>query len=159
MLKPQQRLRSSVLSIPTWTVGKMARRAGVKVSTLHFYEAKGLISSYRNAGNQRRYTGDVLRRVAVIKAAQKVGISLDDIREALNTLPDSRTPNQQDWEKLSASWQRALDERIAYLRRLRDYMDGCIGCGCLSMAKCPLYNPEDKLGGSGTGAVLLNQSA
>ena len=112
-----------------WTVGKVARRCGVKVSTLHFYEQKGLIHSSRNAGNQRRYKAEVLRRVSVIKAAQKMGISLASIKQAFASLPDQRTLTMQDWEKLSSAWQAELNARIAYLERLRDSLTGCIGCG------------------------------
>lgn len=138
-----------------WSVGRVAKRCGVRVSTLHFYEEKGLISSSRNAGNQRRYRADVIRRVSVIKAAQKMGISLASIKAAFANLPDQRTPTQKDWEKLSKSWRRELDERIAYLERLRDSLTGCIGCGCLSMKNCPLYNPDDKLGATASGPVIL----
>lgn len=140
------------------TVGDVARRCGVKVSTLHFYEDRGLIHSTRNAGNQRRYRKDILRRVSVIKAAQKMGITLDAIRSALATLPENRTPTQRDWEKLASSWQAELDARIAYLEKLRDYMTGCIGCGCLSMKKCPIYNAEDKLAAEGPGPVILERA-
>ena len=140
-----------------WTVGKVAQRCGVKVSTLHFYEQKGLIHSWRNAGNQRRYKADVLRRVSVIKAAQKMGISLAAIKEAFANLPDRRTPTMKDWEKLSAAWQAELDDRIAYLQRLRDSLTGCIGCGCLSMKKCPIYNQDDKLATEGSGPVILER--
>ncbi|MGL0820575.1 redox-sensitive transcriptional activator SoxR [Vibrio vulnificus] len=141
-----------------WTVGKVSERSGVSVSTLHFYERKGLIKSDRNAGNQRRYRQDILRRVSVIKAAQKLGISLAEIEQAFLTLPDSRTPTQEDWQTLSAQWQQSLDARIAALTKLRDNLDGCIGCGCLSMKNCPLYNPEDKLAQKGRGPVLLERS-
>ncbi len=141
-----------------WAVGKIAKRAGVKVSTLHFYETKGLIHSYRNAGNQRRYSPDVLRRIAVIKAAQKLGVSLEEIRQAFADLPDNRTPTQDDWESLSANWRNQLDARIAYLERLRDYLTGCIGCGCLSMKKCPLYNENDQLAAEGDGPVILDRN-
>ena len=140
-----------------WAVGKVAQRCGVKVSTLHFYEQKGLIHSWRNAGNQRRYKPDVLRRVSVIKAAQKMGISLAAIKEAFANLPDRRTPTMKDWEKLSAAWQAELDDRIAYLQRLRDSLTGCIGCGCLSMKKCPIYNQDDKLATEGSGPVILER--
>jgi len=140
-----------------WTVGKVAQRCGVKVSTLHFYEQKGLIHSWRNAGNQRRYKADVLRRVSVIKAAQKMGISLAAIKEAFANLPDRRTPTMKDWEKLSLAWQAELDDRIAYLQRLRDSLTGCIGCGCLSMKKCPIYNQDDKLATEGSGPVILER--
>ena len=138
------------------TVGQVAARAGVAVSTLHFYEAKGLIHSWRNAGNQRRYARDVLRRVAVIKVAQRTGIPLAEIQSALSSLPENRTPTAADWKKLSARWHAALDARIASLTRLRDQLDGCIGCGCLSMKACPLRNPWDELGEEGPGARLLD---
>ena len=140
-----------------WTVGKVAQRCGVKVSTLHFYEQKGLIKSWRNAGNQRRYKADVLRRVSVIKAAQKMGISLASIKQAFATLPDERTPTANDWKKLSTGWQGELNARIAYLERLRDSLTGCIGCGCLSMKNCPIYNEDDKLAAEGSGPVILNR--
>ena len=126
------------MSEANWTPGRVAKRCGVAVSTLHFYEEKGLIRSWRNAGNQRRYKADVLRRISVIKAAQKMGISLEEIKQALATLPDNRTPNARDWEKLSTRWRQQLDERIAYMERLRDMLTGCIGCGCLSMKNCAL---------------------
>lgn len=142
----------------TWSVGRVAKRCGVKVSTLHFYEQKGLIKSWRNDGNQRRYKPEVLRRISVIKAAQKVGISLEEVKQAFLSLPDNRTPTIDDWQLLSTNWQQMLDARIAYLQKLRNYMTGCIGCGCLSMSKCPLYNPDDKLSKEGTGPVILEQT-
>ena len=138
------------------TVGQVAARTGVAVSTLHFYEAKGLIHGWRNAGNQRRYARDVLRRVAVIKVAQRTGIPLAEIQSALSSLPDNRTPTAADWKKLSARWHAALEARIASLTRLRDQLDGCIGCGCLSLKACPLRNPWDALGEEGPGARLLD---
>lgn len=137
------------------TVGEVAARSGVAVSTLHFYETEGLITSWRNSGNQRRYAREVLRRVAVIKVAQRTGIPLKEIREPLSTLPDKRTPTSDDWKKLSARWRAQLDERIERLTRLRDQLDGCIGCGCLSIESCPLRNPWDRLGAEGAGARLL----
>ena len=139
------------------SVGIVAKRAGVAVSTLHFYEEKGLIFSQRNAGNQRRYSKDVLRRVSVIKAAQKMGVSLNSIKKAFASLPDGRTPTQKDWETLGRAWQQELNARIAYLERLRDSLTGCIGCGCLSMKNCPIYNHEDKLESEGPGPVLLDK--
>ena len=142
----------------TWTPGRVAARCGVKGSTLHFYEEKGLIRSWRNNGNQRRYKADVLRRIAVIKAAQKMGIKLESIREALAKLPDERTPTARDWQKLSTHWRGELDARIAYLQRLRDNMTGCIGCGCLSMKNCPIYNEGDHLSVEGNGAVILDRA-
>ena len=142
----------------SWTVGKVAARCGVSVSTLHFYETKGLIHSWRNAGNQRRYKAEVLRRISVIKAAQKMGISLEDIKRALATLPDNRTPTARDWQKLSTFWRDDLDSRIHYLQRLRDSLTGCIGCGCLSMKNCPIYNADDKLAAEGSGPVILDRN-
>ena len=141
----------------SWTVGKVANRCGVKVSTLHFYEQKGLIRSWRNAGNQRRYKADVLRRISVIKAAQKMGISLQEIKRAFATLPDNRTPTTEDWEILSTYWRDELNARITYLQRLRDSLTGCIGCGCLSMKKCPIYNEDDRLASEGSGPVILDR--
>lgn len=138
------------------SVGEVAARSGVAVSALHFYEAKGLIRSVRNRGNQRRYPRDVLRRVAVIKVAQRTGIPLAEIREALAALPDRRTPTAADWRRLSARWRKELNDRIARLTRLRDHLDGCIGCGCLSLKVCPLRNPGDVLGGAGAGPRLLD---
>jgi len=138
------------------TVGEVARRSGVAVSALHFYETKGLIRSWRNAGNQRRYARDVLRRVALIKVAQKTGIPLLSIRRALKSLPGERTPTAEDWKKLSAGWRADLNERIARLTRLRDQLDGCIGCGCLSLGICPLRNPQDTLGRQGPGPRILD---
>jgi MerR family redox-sensitive transcriptional activator SoxR len=138
-----------------WGVGKVADRCGVKISTLHFYEAKGLIFSWRNQGNQRRYQKDVLRRVSLIKAAQKIGISLEEIKTALSALPENRTPDTKDWEVLASHWRKHLDARIAYLEKLRDSLTGCIGCGCLSMKNCPIYNADDKLAKEGPGPVLL----
>ncbi|EZI23657.1 redox-sensitive transcriptional activator SoxR [Pseudomonas extremaustralis] len=137
------------------TVGQLAARSGVAVTALHFYESKGLIKSNRNAGNQRRYPRDVLRRVVVIKIAQRLGIALATIGEALQTLPEGRTPNAQDWERLSALWREDLDERINKLIMLRDKLNGCIGCGCLSLDACPLRNQDDQLGEQGPGAQLL----
>ncbi|MFD1332874.1 redox-sensitive transcriptional activator SoxR [Methylopila musalis] len=141
---------------PELTVGELARRSGVAVSALHFYEAKGLIFSRRNAGNQRRYPRETLRRVAVIRVAQKLGLPLVAIGAALAELPDgARAPSAADWAALSARWRADLDARIATLTRLRDDLDGCIGCGCLSASVCPLRNPNDRLGAEGPGARLL----
>ena len=140
------------------SVGQVAKRCDVKVSTLHFYEDKGLIHSTRNAGNQRRYRKDVLRRVSLIKAAQKMGITLEEVRQALEKLPDNRTPNQKDWQKLASAWKKELNVRIAYLEKMRDYMTGCIGCGCLSMTRCPIYNADDKLAAQGSGPVILERT-
>lgn len=137
------------------TVGEVARRSGVAVSTLHFYESQGLIASTRSEGNQRRYSRDVLRRIALVRTAQRVGISLADIRSALQTLPDGRAPTRADWTRLSASWREDLDGRIAQLKKLRDTLDDCIGCGCLSIDRCRLRNPLDRLGCNGPGPHRL----
>ncbi|TGG94864.1 redox-sensitive transcriptional activator SoxR [Natronospirillum operosum] len=141
-----------------WSVGDVAKRCGIRVSTLHFYEKQGLIRSWRNAGNQRRYQPEVIRRISVIKAAQKVGVSLEEVKQAFRSLPDNRAPTVEDWQQLSEQWGRKLDGRIAYLQSLRDNLTGCIGCGCLSMSKCPLYNPDDTLAASGSGPVLLDRA-
>ena len=136
------------------TVGQLSERSGVAVTALHFYESKGLIKSNRNAGNQRRYHREVLRRVALIKIAQRLGIPLATIGEALQALPDGRAPTAADWKNLSAQWRNDLDERISKLIWLRDQLNGCIGCGCLSMEACPLRNFGDVLGERGPGAHL-----
>lgn len=140
----------------TLSVGQVAARSGLSVSAIHFYESKGLIHSRRNAGNQRRYTRDVLRRLAVIRVAQRTGIPLAHIGEALATLPDARTPTKADWQRLSAHWREDLDARIERLTRLRDQLTGCIGCGCLSLDSCPLRNPHDRLAEQGSGPQLLD---
>lgn len=136
-------------------VGQVAKRAGVSVATLHFYEEKGLIFSQRNAGNQRRYRKDVLRRVAIIKAAQQMGLTLREIKAQFAALPAGEPAGKQHWQKLSTEWQSSLDARIAQLTALRDSLTGCIGCGCLSMENCPLYNPDDVMAEKGGGAHLL----
>ncbi|MGW7314809.1 redox-sensitive transcriptional activator SoxR [Streptomyces sp. NPDC054854] len=136
------------------TVGQLSARSGVAVSALHFYETKGLISSRRTSGNQRRYTRDALRRVAFVRAAQRVGIPLADIGEALSQLPEGRTPNREDWALLSEAWRSELDQRIAQLSDLRDRLTDCIGCGCLSMKTCALSNPDDVFGDRMTGSRL-----
>jgi MerR family redox-sensitive transcriptional activator SoxR len=139
----------------TMTIGEFAARAGIASSALRFYEEKGLIRSERNAGGQRRFQADQLRRVAFIKAAQSAGISLDEIQRALNALPEQRTPTKADWKNISAGWRDQLDQRIADLTALRDRLTGCIGCGCLSLSACSLYNPEDKIRRFGSGARYL----
>lgn len=132
-------------------IGEVALRSGLAISTLHFYESSGLIKAFRSAGNQRRYPRSILRRLAVIKVAQKVGVPLAEIAEELQALPSERTPGVKDWRRLSRSWKQALDERIHALTQLRDQLDGCIGCGCLSLKACPLRNPQDDLAGQGPG--------
>ncbi|MHA6296963.1 redox-sensitive transcriptional activator SoxR [Devosia sp. CAU 1758] len=138
------------------SVGEVAQRAGVAVSTLHFYERKGLIQSLRNSGNQRRFERSVLRRVAVIQVAQSVGLSLEEIGAAMKDLPTDHAPGVADWEAMSRHWHAALDARIIRMERLRDGLANCIGCGCLSVDTCPLRNPADSLGRQGkTGARIL----
>ena len=138
------------------SVGEVASRSGIRVSAVHFYEAKGLIHAARSSGNQRRFAREVLRRIAVIKVAQRAGIPLARIQQALAELPAHRAPGKQDWERLSAEWRKDLDERIQRLTRLRDQLGRCIGCGCLSTEFCPLRNPEDALGAEGPGPRLLD---
>ena len=137
------------------SIGEVAARAGVATSALRFYEREGLIRAIRSDGGQRRYERDVLRRIAFVRAAQRVGLSLDDIRASLATLPDNRTPTSRDWERLSRRWRPLLDSRIAELERLRDRLDHCIGCGCLSLKTCALSNPDDVAGELGPGAQWL----
>lgn len=139
------------------TVGEVARRSGVAVSTVHFYEAKGLIKGWRTDGNQRRYAREVLRHIAIIKVAQRTGISLETIGECMAGLPEGRAVSASEWRVLGARWRQELDERIVKLQRLRDELDGCIGCGCLSLSDCPLRNPGDMLGADGAGAVILER--
>lgn len=126
-----------------WTPKALAIRTGVSVPTLHFYEKKGLISAYRTTGNQRRYPRDMARRIAFIQAAQKVGISLADIKATLAQLPDDRTPNAEDWQHISSIWKDYLNQRIKQLESIRDKLDSCIKCGCLSLEKCQIYNQND----------------
>ncbi|WP_432167272.1 redox-sensitive transcriptional activator SoxR [Streptomyces sp. bgisy031] len=140
------------------TVGQLSARSGAAVSALHFYEAKGLISSRRTTGNQRRYQRDTLRRVAFIRAAQRVGIPLATIRDALSELPEGRTPTREDWAHLSQAWRSELDQRITQLGRLRDHLTDCIGCGCLSLENCVLSNPDDVFGERLTGSRLMKEN-
>jgi MerR family redox-sensitive transcriptional activator SoxR len=137
------------------TIGELAQRSGVATSALRFYESAGLISSERTAGNQRRYTRATLRRVAVIRAAQRLGLPLHEIAAALDRLPDGRAPTKEDWQRLSRSWRAGVESRIADLQRLRDDLAGCIGCGCLSLRSCALFNTQDALGARGAGPRIL----
>ena len=137
------------------SVGEVASRSGVSVSALHFYERKGLIAARRSAGNQRRYDRDILRRLGLIQVAQELGIPLAEVRKVLARLPDERTPSRRDWEAISRDWAADLDRRIGVLQRLRDRLTGCIGCGCLSMRRCAIFNPDDRLAAQGPGPVLL----
>jgi len=149
-------IRARTRSVHELSVGQLAERSGVAVSALRFYEAKGLIRSYRTNGNQRRYPRDVLRRVAVIRVAQRTGVPLETIRRALLALPNDRAPTAADWSKLSARWKEDLNDRIKRLTELRDQLGGCIGCGCMSLKVCPLRNPLDVLGRKGAGPRLLD---
>src|SRR4051794_33973432 len=139
----------------TLTIGELAARSGVAPSALRYYEELGLIHATRTTGNQRRYRRAELRRVSFIRIAQQVGVSLEEIRAALAGLPEARTPNRADWARLSARWRGRLDERIRLLEKLRDELDGCIGCGCFSLQTCRLNNPDDRLAAEGAGPRIL----
>jgi len=136
-------------------IGEVSERTGIAPSALRFYESEGLVSSVRSDGGHRRYHRDVLRRLSFIRVAQNVGLSLDDIRAALSTLPDERTPTKEDWTRLSRSWGPIIDERIALLVNLREKLTSCIGCGCLSLKACGLYNPLDMASELGPGPRWL----
>ena len=137
------------------SIGEVAERTGVAVSALRFYDGEGFITSVRTEGGQRRFSREVLRRIAFIRVAQTVGLTLEEIRDALATLPRGRTPNKADWARLSRAWRPRLDEQIALLERLRDQLTSCIGCGCLSLQACALYNPDDLAATLGEGARFL----
>ncbi len=137
------------------SIGAVAERSGLAVSALRFYEDRGLITAERTDGGQRRYHRDVLRRLAFISVAQRVGLTLAEIGEALDTLPANAGPMGEEWSRLSASWRPLLDERIALLEGLRDELDSCIGCGCLSLDRCALYNPDDRARTLGSGPRYL----
>ena len=141
------------------TIGELSARSGVAPSALRYYEDEGLIQSERTTGNQRRYQRVTLRRVAFIRSAQRVGLTLDEIAEALATLPAGRTPTKADWSRLSRSWRPRIDAQIERLERLREKLDGCIGCGCLSLRTCSLNNPDDEVAARGPGAVYLEPGA
>lgn len=139
----------------TLTIGEVAARTGIATSALRYYEDRGLISSCRTEGNQRRYERSVIRTVSVIRAAQEVGLTLAEISAALGSLPDGRTPTKADWARLAKGWRSGIDRRIAELEALRDDLGDCIGCGCLSLRSCALFNPEDRAASLGTGARFL----
>ena len=139
------------------TIGEVAARSGVATSALRFYEEQGLISSERTSGNQRRYRRAVLRRVAVIRAAQAIGVSLREIRSALEKLPDGRTPNKADWASLSRGWRDQLEDRIEVLEKLKENLTGCIGCGCLSLRTCWLFNRDDEVASRVDGSLLMGR--
>lgn len=144
-----------MVEVKTFSIGEVAARAGLATSALRFYESNGLIASERSAAGHRRYHADVLRRVGFVKVAQRVGLTLGEIREALDSLPDGRTPTRKDWAKLASAWQPMIDERIALLEAMREKLDGCIGCGCLSLDTCALYNPDDLASHRGSGPRYL----
>lgn len=137
------------------TIGELGKRAGVATSALRFYEAEGLIDSERTEGNQRRFERETLRRVSVIRAARRLGVPLNEIRAALDSLPDERTPSKKDWRRLSERWSTRIDRQIADLEKLRDDLSGCIGCGCLSLDACALFNPDDGASSLGSGPRYL----
>lgn len=137
------------------SIGEVAERAGVATSALRFYETKGLIQSERTDGNQRRYPRAVLRRVALVRAGQEVGLTLAELAEALDRLPHDRTPTKADWRRLSRSWRKRLDAQIAELVAMRDELTDCIGCGCLSLKSCAIFNPGDAASGLGSGPRYL----
>jgi MerR family redox-sensitive transcriptional activator SoxR len=140
------------------TIGQLSERSGVATSALRYYETQGLIRSERTTGNQRRYQRATLRRVAFIRSAQRVGLTLEEIQEALATLPEGRTPTKADWARLSRSWRPRIEAQIDRLERLRDKLDSCIGCGCLSLQRCALSNTDDEVADRGPGAVFLQPS-
>lgn len=136
-------------------IGELARRTGLSVSAIRFYEGRGLVEALRTSGNQRRFLRGDIRRLSFILIAQRLGLSLAEIEEALAGLPQGRTPNAADWKRISGSIRKRIEDQIASLEKMRDSLDGCIGCGCLSLKKCALYNAEDKWGESGTGPRVL----
>lgn len=138
-----------------FTIGEAAERCDISTSALRFYEKRGLIQSVRTGGNQRRYHPSMLRKISVIKAAQNLGLTLEEIEKALSSLPDNRTPTKRDWERLSTKWGKQLDERILKMQRLRSNLSGCIGCGCLSLRSCTLFNAEDHIASHGNGPRYL----
>ena len=144
-----------MVEVKRFSVGELAARAGVATSALRFYEANGLIASERNSSGHRRYRPDVLRRVAFIQVAQRIGLSLGEVGEALASLPSGRTPTRDDWNKLAVRWLPRIDDQIAALEQLRVRLDGCIGCGCLSLDTCELYNTGDRAARRGSGARYL----
>lgn len=152
-----QKVSKPVTADRVLTVGELAKRSGVAVSTLHFYESKGLISSTRNSGNHRQYSATMLRYVAIIRVAQRAGMSLDSIRSALGRYPVGSKLTAAQWKEMSSEWKLELNQRIQRLTRLRNELDNCIGCGCLSLDDCPLRNPNDELSAEGAGPRILER--
>jgi MerR family transcriptional regulator, redox-sensitive transcriptional activator SoxR len=147
------------MAVAHLSIGELSARSGVAPSALRYYEEQGLIGSERTPGNQRRYPRPMLRRVAFVRSAQRVGLTLDEIHAALATLPENRTPTKADWARLSRGWRPRIEEQIERLERLRDKLDSCIGCGCLSLRRCALNNPDDEVAARGPGAVFLEPRA
>lgn len=141
------------------TIGEVSRRTGVPASALRYYESEGLIHATRSESGQRRFTRATIRRVSFVRVAQQLGRSLSEIKDALDSLPDSRTPTEEDWARLSAAWRDSLNQQIGMLERLRDRLDGCIGCGCLSLNKCRMLNPSDQAARRGSGPRFILESA
>ncbi|MCL6325737.1 redox-sensitive transcriptional activator SoxR [Pectobacterium polaris] len=139
------------------SVGEVAKRSGLPISTLHFYESKGLLKAQRTAGNQRVFSRGVLRRIAIIRIAQSSGVSLAEIKDALESIPHDRKASAKEWETVSKTWALSLKQRIAQLTHLSESLEGCIGCGCLTMGECPLLNPADALGDANSGPVLFER--
>ena len=144
--------------IPLLSIGQLSDRTGLAVSAIRYYETQGLIVPFRNQGGQRRFFRSDIRRLSFIQIAQQFGFSISQIREQLQKLPNERTPTKKDWARISKSFRASLDAKIATLNHLRDNLDGCIGCGCLSMEKCSLYNPQDREGAKGPGPRLVLQT-
>ena len=137
------------------TIGDLARRTGLSVSAIRFYESRGLVGAVRTSGNQRRFLRSDIRRLSFIRIAQQLGFTIEEIGALLAALPEGRTPTQKDWAKISRVFRRRLDERIAAMTHMREKLDECIGCGCLSLRRCALYNPQDRLAAQGAGPQLL----
>lgn len=150
-------MKGKITDAQSLSVGEVAKRSGLTVSTLHFYESKGLLAAQRTAGNQRVFSRGVLRRIAIIRIAQASGISLSEIKSALEPIPHDRKATAKEWETVSKVWAQSLKQRIEQLTKLSTSLEGCIGCGCLTMGECPLLNPEDSLGETQSGPVLFNR--
>ncbi len=151
-------MKGKISDAQSLTVGEVAKRSGLPVSTLHFYESKGLLKPQRTAGNQRIFSRGILRRIAIIRIAQASGISLSDIKTALEPIPHERKASAKEWETVSTAWAASLKRRIEQLQKLSTSLEGCIGCGCLTMGECPLLNPEDSLGEAQSGPVLFDRA-
>jgi MerR family transcriptional regulator, redox-sensitive transcriptional activator SoxR len=164
LLQPKPKFRSSIILVPNMkatdivSIGDLARRTGLSISAIRFYERKGLIEPFRSAGGQRRFLRSDIRRLSFIRIAQTLGLSIEGIAAELARLPHQRTPTAADWAKISRAMRSILDDKIAMLERTRDRLDGCIGCGCLSLKKCALYNPDDRVAARGAGPRLVMNS-